>query len=167
MSNQPDLRPFICPVQRVLTEWIDYNDHMNVTYYVLAFDAAVDHFLDRLGVGPDYVAQGEGSCFVLQNHVSYLRELKAGDLFHMTCRLLNYDEKRIHYFLEMYHETEHYLAATSEQITLHVDLKLRRAMPLPQHAQHALTEMLASHSLLPRPPQVGSVIDIPHRPALK
>jgi len=163
MSNHPDLQSFICPVQSVLTEWIDYNEHMNVAYYVLAFDTAVDYFLSRLGVGPDYVAQGEGSCFVLENHVSYLRELKAGDLFCTTCQLLDYDQKRIHYFLEMYHESEHFLAATSEQIALHVGLKLRRARPLPQHTQQQLAEMLAVHRLLPRSPQVGSVISIRHR----
>ena len=26
----------------VLPEWIDINDHMNVAYYLLAFDQAVD-----------------------------------------------------------------------------------------------------------------------------
>jgi acyl-CoA thioester hydrolase len=32
-------------------EWIDYNGHMNVAYYVLVFDHATDAFWDYLGIG--------------------------------------------------------------------------------------------------------------------
>ncbi len=30
--------PIILPEQKVLKEWLDYNGHMNVAYYILIFD---------------------------------------------------------------------------------------------------------------------------------
>ena len=33
----------VCPEQRVEPAWIDYNGHMNMAYYNLAFDRALDH----------------------------------------------------------------------------------------------------------------------------
>ena len=45
--------PFRTKNQIVLAEWIDYNGHMNVAYYTLAFDKALDFFFeDVLGIGP-------------------------------------------------------------------------------------------------------------------
>ena len=38
--------PFVTNIKNVLPEWIDYNDHMNVAYYTLAFDEALDDFLN-------------------------------------------------------------------------------------------------------------------------
>ena len=35
---------------RVLPAWIDVNNHMNVAYYVLAFDQGVDALWDRFGI---------------------------------------------------------------------------------------------------------------------
>ena len=42
--------------QTVLPEWIDYNGHMNVAYYVLAFDQGVDELMRQVGITPEYLA---------------------------------------------------------------------------------------------------------------
>ena len=42
MAESTDLKPLELPTLTVLPEWIDYNGHMNVAYYVLAFDHGVD-----------------------------------------------------------------------------------------------------------------------------
>ena len=46
------------PYQRfegeVLPEWIDWNGHMNLAYYVVLFDRATDLLFDELGLGLDY-----------------------------------------------------------------------------------------------------------------
>ncbi len=152
--------PLLCPPQHVLPEWIDYNGHMNVAYYVLAFDRSVDHFLACLGVGPAYVAAGNGSCFVLECHVCYLQELTEGAAIATTCQLLDWDHKRIHYYLEMFRDSETRPAATCEQITLHVDLGTRRSAPMPAPAQAALEKMMHSHGRLARPARSSSVIGI-------
>jgi hypothetical protein len=50
----------------VRSEWIDFNGHMNVAYYVLAFDRATDRLLKHLGLGEEYATRGNffAGCFV-------------------------------------------------------------------------------------------------------
>jgi acyl-CoA thioester hydrolase len=153
-------QPIVCPDQQVEAAWIDYNGHMNMAFYNLAFDRALDHVYDRLGIGADYVRDQGGSCFTAEIHVNYVQELLLGDPIRVTFQLLDWDAKRLHFFESMYHGTEGYLAATSEQLALHVDMSTRRTAPLPATVQAALTAMLAEHAQLPRPAQVGRVIGI-------
>lgn len=163
MTIDPAPRPVICPPQAVLAEWIDYNSHMNLAYYVLAFDRALDYVLDMLEIGPQYVERGEGSCFVLQNHLHYLHELKQDEVFSTEFQMIDLDSKRIHYFLSMRNNGDGTIAATAEQITLHVDLQTRRPTALPAAALRRLETMLESHRQLPRPRQLGAPIGIHRR----
>ena len=75
----------------VLPEWIDWNGHMNVAYYVLVFDHATDAFLDYLGMGQAYRDEQNCSAFVVETHVNYQRELVAGDPMRITTQLLGFD----------------------------------------------------------------------------
>ena len=146
--------------EAVLPEWIDYNGHMNVAYYVLAFDHATDRLFDLLDLGAEYVRRTNNSTFVLETHVTYAQEVHEGDPLRFTAQLLDYDAKRLHYFLQMYHAEEGYLSATSEQIALHVSLDTRRTAPIPAEQHARLSVMMAAHQGLPRPAQAGSVIGI-------
>jgi acyl-CoA thioester hydrolase len=144
----------------VQAEWIDYNGHMNVAYYVLAFDHATDVLLDHIGMDERYRSAQHGSIFTLELHVNYLQELKLGDPIRCDTQLLDYDSKRIHYFHYMYHAQENYLAATTEMIVMHMDMRTRRGAALPEFIMNRLETLLQEHSRLPRPPQAGSVIGI-------
>ena len=155
--------PIVCPLQRVEPAWIDYNGHMNMAFYNLAFDRGLDHVYDLLDIGADYARSGAGSCFTLEIHVSYVQELVLNDPIRIEFRLLDWDAKRLHFFEEMYHADTGVLAATSEQLALHVDMGSRRAAPFPQAVQEHLRVMLDDHGALPPPPQVGHVIGIPRR----
>jgi acyl-CoA thioester hydrolase len=152
------------PVQRVLPEWIDGNGHMNVAYYSLIFDRALDSFFETMGIGWDYTNKGVGSAFVLEAHVSFLREVKVDDPLRVTFQLLDYDEKRIHYFEQMFHASEGFLAATSEQIAIHIDMKSRRSSPFPADVLEKLKTMRATHEGLAIPAQAGRVIRIDRKP---
>jgi acyl-CoA thioester hydrolase len=149
----------------VLPEWIDLNGHLNVTYYVRAFDLATDAFMDLLGVGWDYTKSDKRSIFMLEAHVNYLDEVSEGDRIRFDTRLLDYDAKRIHIFHEMFHAGEGYKAATSEWLALHVDLEARRSVPIPEFARERLTAMMASHEGLPWPEQAGSRMGIQRKTA--
>jgi acyl-CoA thioester hydrolase len=153
--------PFVCPDRRVERAWIDYNGHMNMAYYNLVFDQALDRVFDELGIGAAYVQHGGGSCFTVEIHVTYIQELKLGDPMRLTFQLLDWYEKRLHFFGAMYHAQEGYLAATSEQLSLHVDMNTRKAGPLPPAAQQRIAEMMQAHRHLEVPPQVGHVMRIP------
>ena len=55
--------PLPCPEQAVEPTWIDYNGHMNMAYYHVAFDRAVDFAYDQLGLGAHYVETAQASLF--------------------------------------------------------------------------------------------------------
>jgi len=145
---------------RVHPEWIDYNGHMNVAYYVLAFDHATDAFLDYLGMGEAYRHSQDASVFTAEAHVTYERELGEGDSLRFQTQLLGYDRKRIHYFHTMYHDEDGYLAATNELMILHVDMTARRVAPMPDAVLDALASLNDRHETVPRPPQVGRVMGL-------
>jgi acyl-CoA thioester hydrolase len=152
--------PFVCRERPVESAWIDYNGHMNMAYYNLVFDQALDEVFDALGIGAAYVATGAGSCFTVEVHVTYVQEVKLADPLRVAYQLLDWDAKRLHMFASMHHAQEGYLAATSEHLSLHVDMKTRRAGPLPLDAQNRIKEMMDAHRQLAMPPQVGHVIGI-------
>ena len=85
----------------VAPEWVDYNGHMNLAFYVLAFDKATDNFYDQLGIGLDYRAEQDSSMFTLGINVDYLREVFQGDELLITTQLLEVDKKRLRYIHQM------------------------------------------------------------------
>ncbi len=154
---EPSLPTFECRVQR---EWIDYNGHMNVAYYVLAFDLAIDDFYDRLGLGASYAAGGRGSMFALSVKVDYLREVRAGAPLRITTRMIDHDHKRIHYAQEMEQAEAGYVAARKEGLSIHVDLESRRSSPFPGDRLEAVRALHAVHAALPPLPWIGGRIGI-------
>ena len=160
MAESTDLKPLELPTLTVLPEWIDYNGHMNVAYYVLAFDHGVNAFMQFIGISPAYIEQRRASTFTLEMHVSYIRELRVGDPLRLNCQLLDFDTKRVHYFLRMHHAEDDYLAAVSEQIMVHVDLETRRSSEFPDDVRLTLKSLMNAHRHLPLPEQSGSVIGI-------
>ena len=163
MTEFNDSKPLELATLTVLPEWIDYNGHMNVSYYVLAFDQGVDAFMELIGISPAYIEQRRASTFTLEMHVKFIHELRLGDPLRINCQLLDFDTKRVHYFLRMHHAEDGHLAAVSEQIMVHVDLETRRSSEFPDDVRLALTNLMNAHHDLPRPEQSGSVIGIHRR----
>src|SRR5690606_12133403 len=100
------------------------------------------------------------STFALEQHILYLREVRLGDPLRFTTQLIDHDAKRIHYFHRMYHDGEGYLAATTEIVSLHVDLGRRRGVALGAPENARLLALAAAHAELPRPEQCGRAIGI-------
>src|SRR4051794_39293390 len=155
--------PFTASVQKVEPQWIDYNGHFNMAYYNVLFDRAGDQAFELVGLGPDYVKSHNASFFTLEAHVTYIRELHAGDSVKVTVQFLDYDAKRVHYVQEMHHATEDWLSAVTENIVMHVDMTSKRSAPFPPDVLAKIEAMAAAHKLLPVPPQVGHKIGIPRK----
>lgn len=145
---------------RVKAEWIDGNGHMNVGYYVVAFDQASDTISEQLGVSWEYTKRKLGMIFIAEAHVTYDRELLPDAPFRVTTQVLGHDEKRLHIFHQMYHADEGYLAATNELMILHVDYTTRRVSAWPEEAQSRMAAMAEAHKALPRPAKAGRTIGI-------
>ncbi|MDH3350143.1 MAG: thioesterase family protein [Gammaproteobacteria bacterium] len=140
---------------RVLPEWIDVNNHMNVAYYVLAFDRGVDALWSRFGITDEHIREYQSSTFAVESHVIYRRELKLDDPFVVTAQVLAFDEKRIHQFQRLYHAGEHFLAATAEWMNLHVDLATRRVAPWPTTILEDIHKVAGAQGEWPYPHEAG------------
>src|SRR5271166_1111842 len=156
MLERPDLEPlffapFVSSVMRVEPQWIDYNGHLNMAYYNVLFDRAVDEAYELIGIGLDYLKRHNHSTFTAEAHVRYLRELNEADPVRVTFQLLDYDAKRIHYFEQLLHAEEGWLSATSENMTLHVDMTAKKVAPFPDNILRTLAALKAAHAQLRRP----------------
>jgi len=150
-------------VETVRPEWVDYNGHMNVAYYVLVFDHATDAVLDFLDLGEAYRQRTRGSIFVGEAHVTYEQEVNAGDRLSVSSRILGFDGKRIILFHEMYGEGVEGLVATNEVLCLHVDLDTRRTAPIPVAAAERINRAASHDSAFPRPSRAGRAIGLKTR----
>jgi acyl-CoA thioester hydrolase len=151
--------PFVVAAKiAVRPEWIDYNGHMNVGYYHVAFDLAAEAFFQFLGFTPEFRRRHDATTFALESHLNFLREVKEGDALRFEARLLDHDAKRIHFYQEMFHAGEGYLAASCESLSAHVNQSVRRTAPMPAELLERLGRIRQAHAALPRPWQVGHVI---------
>src|SRR5277367_7053658 len=163
MLDHPDphsdfAAPFMSSVMRVEPGWIDYNGHLNMAYYNVLFDRAVDEVYEVLGLGLDYVKATRRSTFTAEVHVRYLRELLVDAPVRVTFRLLDFDTKRMHYFEELFHAEEGWLSATSENMALNVGMTAKKVVAFPDAVMARLVGMKAAHSVLPPPRGVGRSI---------
>jgi acyl-CoA thioester hydrolase len=147
--------PFVSSVMRLEPQWIDYNGHLNVAYYNVLFDRAVDEVYELIGLGPSYLERTNHSTMVVEAHVRYVRELKLDDSVRVVIQLIDYDAKRIHLFEELRHATENWTSATSENMTLSVDMTTKKVAPFHDSVLRALDRMKAAHAGLPQPPGAG------------
>ena len=146
----------------VLPEWIDVNNHMNVAYYVLAFDQAVDSLWEEFGITDDHINVTNSSTFAVESHITWQRELSIDEPYIVTSQLLAYDEKRIHQFMRMYHAENHFLAATAEWLNLHVDLNVRKVAPWPDAIRQQIADFAARQSDWGWPAEAGKQMQVPN-----
>lgn len=121
--------------------WIDHNAHMNLGYFVVAFDEATDAVYETWGIGQDYPERSGCSVFTLGVNVDYLAEMFEGDPIRIETLLVDHDHKRIHYFHRMYHGDSGQLVATNECLCMNVDLESRRSAPFPDDVARKLDDV--------------------------
>jgi acyl-CoA thioester hydrolase len=144
----------------VLPEWIDVNEHMNVAYYVLAFDEAVDSLWEKFGITEDYVNVSSSSTFAVESHITWQRELAVNEPYIISSQLLAYDSKRIHQIMRMYHAEKMFLAATAEWLNLHVDMDVRKVSPWPDPIIERIAAFAARQGDWGWPPEAGKQMTV-------
>jgi acyl-CoA thioester hydrolase len=90
--------------------------------------------------------------------VRYLRELLRDAPVRVTFQLLDFDEKRMHYFEQLLHAEAGWLSATSENMALNVDMAAKKVTAFPENVMARLAQMKAAHDKLPMPDGVGRQI---------
>jgi acyl-CoA thioester hydrolase len=161
VNDEFEAAPIRTRSRRVPPEWIDYNGHMNVAYYTMAFDNALDEILDeRLGIGEALVREERMGPMALQTQIHYLGELLEGTEFACDLQILDADAKRIHFFVTMINLETGEPAATYESLTMNVDLEARRSTPYPDRARERIDRLHALHATLARPSLAGNPLGI-------
>ena len=112
--------------ETVKKEWTDYNGHMNLAFYVHIFDKAAEVLLQKFKIGGDSAKKDKKSTFVVETHTTYDQEIKLGEEVEVHLSYFDHDKKRIYYKVSMLHKEKKYLAATTEVISLYIDLNQRK-----------------------------------------
>ena len=147
----------------VKPEWLDDNGHMNVAYYLSAFDDGGEVFFDDPGIGWEYTRRGDGSVFIVSSKLDFKQELVADDPIRVTTRLIDFNDKLIHTYQEIFHGADGFLAAAAELVFVHVRFSDRKSSPLPDTARERLAQILAVHRQLPEPPGLGRGVGLKKR----
>jgi acyl-CoA thioester hydrolase len=153
--------PFLSSVMQIEPQWIDCNGHLNMAYYNVMFDRAIDELWLQFGIGPTYMKTRHGSTFTAECHVRYLREIHLGDPVQVSILLLAADEKRLHTFEELRHAKEGWLSATSENMTIHIDMATRKTAPFPPDIKARIDAVAKAHAAVPPPVGIGRKIAMP------
>ncbi len=159
--------PFTGHSAEVRPEWIDENGHMNMAYYVVVFDGAIDHLWAAIGLGEPYRQRTRHGTFAVEAHIIYRAELLLGERVRVSTQILGADAKRIHLAHEMRHAGNGAVAAYQEVMLLHVSLATRRVVPFLPEVAGIIADAAQAHARLPRPNWVGrrlAMLDAPPQP---
>ncbi len=166
-SSGQEKLPSVGSARIIRPEWCDYNGHMNMAYYAVVFDQAVDEVFASLGLGEEWRRTSGCSFFSLSAMYHYLREVKAGERVWMTFRVLDVDAKKVHFFQEMYRVSsdggERVRAATAEVLAVHIDMTRRRSAPMAAEVRAIFEAERDRWAHLPPPPEAGARVGIRRR----
>jgi hypothetical protein len=112
--------------QIIKKEWTDYNNHMNMAYYVLVFDQIWEIILEKFKMGEQSAKSTKMSTMVVETHTTYNNEVKEGDEVDINLTFFDHDKKRLHFKMEMIEKSSKKLSATLEMLSLYIDLDKRR-----------------------------------------
>ena len=153
--------PYRTKNQTVLSEWIDYNGHMNVAYYTLAFDKALDFFFeDVLNIGPSFVEKNKEGPFALKASYNYFSELLEGESFFVDISILDFDPKRVHVFGEMRKDKSLELSAVFETVLMNMDLRARKVKQYPDRVLELFNLFKSSLAKDKIPVEIGKKITL-------
>tara|TARA_Y100001970_G_C14018692_1_gene742319 strand:- start:114 stop:581 length:468 start_codon:yes stop_codon:yes gene_type:complete len=111
---------------KIKKEWTDYNNHMNLSYYILVFDNAAEKMLSNFRMGEEAAINNKRSTMVVETHTTYNSEVKEGEEVDIYLSYCDHDEKRLHYKLEMYEKSKNVLSSTTEILAIYINLELRK-----------------------------------------
>jgi acyl-CoA thioester hydrolase len=138
-------------------DYLDMMGHMNVMWYTHLFSLAVGGLYQRLGLTGKYFEANAAGSFLLEAHVRHLSEVRVGQSVTIRTRMLGRSAKRLHFMNFMVKE-DTVLAATSESVAAHIDMRIRRSSPLPPTIALAIDELVSEHSGLGWPAPVCGVM---------
>ena len=131
--------------KKINKEWTDYNNHMNLSYYILVFDMGAEIILSKFKMGEHSAKTTKRSTMVIETHTTYNNEVKEGDEVNVFLSHFDHDKKRLHYKLEMYEKIKNTLSATTEVLSLYINLNLRKVAEFEDEKTKIMGEFIDKH----------------------
>ena len=131
--------------QLIKKEWTDYNNHMNMAYYVLIFDQVWEIMLQKFKMGEDSAKSTQMSTMVVETHTTYNSEVKLGDEVEINLTFFDHDKKRLHFKMEMIEKSSRKLSATLEMLSLYIDLNQRKVAEFEQEKIKIMDQFIIDH----------------------
>jgi len=128
--------------KKIIKEWTDYNKHMNLSYYILVFDLGAEVILSKFKMGEQSAKTTKKSTMVVETHTTYNNEVKEGDEVDVFLSHFDHDNKRLHYKLEMYDKNKNVLSATTEVLSLYIDLSIRKVTELEEEKKAIIDDFI-------------------------
>lgn len=110
----------------------DHVGHMNVMWYVGKFDEATWQFFNILGLTPGYLRSQKRGMAAVDQHISYIREMHAGNVVSVRTALVGFKEKSIQFVHEMIDDDKGDVVAKTTLKGVHLDTELRKSCPFPE-----------------------------------
>lgn len=153
--------PIVAGTITVPCEWLDYNGHMNEAYYITTASQGFEFLMQYIGMDRLFVHQN-ATYFTLENHNTYMRECKAGDVLTSAGHLLDFDEKCIHMYYDVYKGDlqDNNIVFSMEQIKLLVDAKTHKKTTLPPIMFARLQAVYDAHKSLSVPRNLSQKLQI-------
>lgn len=105
----------------------DHVGHMNVMWYVGKFDEANWNLFARIGLTPTYLRESGRGMAAVQQNITYIRELLAGDIVEISSELLEVRDKSIRFRHEMRNAETAEITAICEFTGVHLDRQARKS----------------------------------------
>ena len=128
--------------QIIKKEWTDYNNHMNMAYYVLVFDQLWEIVLAKFKMGEQSAKTTQKSTMVVETHTTYNNEVKEGDEVEVNLTFFDHDKKRMHFKMEMIVKSSKKLSATLEMLSLYIDLSKRKVSEFEEEKVKLMDEFI-------------------------
>jgi acyl-CoA thioester hydrolase len=115
---------------RVAQQECDFIGHMNVQFYIARISDATTTLNAAIGIDVRFMREQRRALVTLRQDVSYLRELRAGDLVAMHSGIVGIEGKKVHYFHRLSRVEDGEVAMTARQLMMGMDLDRRRAVAM-------------------------------------
>ena len=132
--------------QIIKKEWTDYNNHMNMAYYVLVFDQIWEVMLEKFKMGENSAKTTKMSTMVVETHTTYNNEVKEGDEVEINLSFFDHDKKRLHFKMEMIEKSSKKLSATLESLSLYIDLNKRKVSEFENEKIKIMDEFISKNN---------------------
>ena len=136
---------FHLATRKIIKDWTDYNEHMNMAYYVLIFDEAWETMLNKFEMGGAKAQINKRSTMVVETRTTYNNEVKENEEVNINLIFFDHDKKRLHFKLEMIEKSSKKLSATIEMISLYVDLKERRVAEFEENKLELMDNFISTN----------------------